>query len=201
MFPPLGTYIIKAYDDGMTRQIDNKRREKGIPTVSLALEGGVLIELVFDRLTETTALAVYENGHAEVMPSVTLPSGEELTPVSPKNNLIRHHVVLLPEKAVEYGSVENLIEAIRAYISRYVDFTDEFLGIASYYVLLTWVYDAFNELPYLRVRGDFGCGKTRALLILGSICYKPFFASGASTVSPIFHTIDTFRGTDRKSVV
>jgi len=25
--------------------------------------------------------------------------------------------------------------------------------------------------------------------------YKPFFASGASTVSPIFHTLDAFRGT------
>jgi hypothetical protein len=37
--------------------------------------------------------------------------------------------------------------------------------------------------------------KTRALLVIGSICYKPFFASGASTVSPIFHTLDAFRGT------
>src|SRR5919204_69092 len=26
-------------------------------------------------------------------------------------------------------------------------------------------------------------------------CYKAFFASGASTVSPIFHTLDAFRGT------
>jgi hypothetical protein len=32
-------------------------------------------------------------------------------------------------------------------------------------------------------------------LVIGSICYKPFFASGASTVSPIFHTLDAFRGT------
>ena len=31
--------------------------------------------------------------------------------------------------------------------------------------------------------------------MLGSLAYKGFFASGASTVSPIFHTIDTFRGT------
>jgi hypothetical protein len=27
------------------------------------------------------------------------------------------------------------------------------------------------------------------------LCYKGFFASGASTVSPIFHTLDAFRGT------
>src|SRR5262249_59500096 len=60
---------------------------------------------------------------------------------------------------------------------------------------LTLLYDAFNELPYLRLQGDYGSGKTRALLAIGSLCYKPFFASGASTVSPIFHTLDAFRGT------
>lgn len=41
----------------------------------------------------------------------------------------------------------------------------------------------------------YGSGKTRALIVFGSIAYKGFFASGASTVSPIFHTLDTFRGT------
>ena len=59
---------------------------------------------------------------------------------------------------------------------------------AAHYVLLSWVYDVFNELPYLRFRGDFGTGKTRALIALGSICYKPFFASGSlrrSSTRPI----------------
>src|SRR5258708_6691021 len=32
-------------------------------------------------------------------------------------------------------------------------------------------------------------------MVIGSLCYKAFFASGASTVSPIFHTLDTFKGT------
>jgi hypothetical protein len=30
---------------------------------------------------------------------------------------------------------------------------------------------------------------------VGSICYKPIFASGASTVSPLFRILDSFRGT------
>jgi len=62
-------------------------------------------------------------------------------------------------------------------------------------VLLSWVYDVFNELPYLRLRGDPGSGKTRFLLTVGALCYKPIFASGASTVSPLFRLLDTFRGT------
>jgi hypothetical protein len=89
----------------------------------------------------------------------------------------------------------DLIEGIRAYLARYVDFTPEFFAVAPYYVLLSWVFDRFEEVPLVRFRGGFGTGKTRALLAFGSICYKPFFASGASTVSPIFHILDAFRGT------
>jgi hypothetical protein len=87
------------------------------------------------------------------------------------------------------------VDEVRAFIHRYVDLSPVFEEIATHYVLLTWVYDAFNELGYLRFRGDYGTGKTRALLTVGSISYKPFFASGASTVSPIFHVIDAFGGT------
>jgi len=122
-------------------------------------------------------------------------SSERIVPFSATNNLIRHQAVLLPSGPSEYGGEAELTAAIRAFICRYVALTDAFVEIAVHYVMLSWVYDAFNELPYLRLRGDYGTGKTRALMILGSIAYKPFFASGASTVSPIFHTLDAFNGT------
>src|SRR5262249_32985075 len=70
-----------------------------------------------------------------------------------------------------------------------------FETIASSSVLMTWLYEDFNELPYLRVRGDPGSGKTRFLLTVGALCYKPIFASGASTVSPLFRILDAVRGT------
>jgi hypothetical protein len=92
------------------------------------------------------------------------------------------------------SSEEQLVGEIRGFIHRYVDLSPLFEQIASYYVLFSWVYDAFNELPYLRVRGDAGSGKTSFLLIVGSLCYKPIFASGASTVSPLFRILDSMRG-------
>jgi hypothetical protein len=108
---------------------------------------------------------------------------------------IKNEVVLLPSEPEEYGSEEALLNEIQSFIHRYVDITPLFEKIASYYVLFSWVYDGFNELPYLRVRGDPGSGKTRFLLTIGSLCYKPIFASGASTVSPIFRILDAFCGT------
>ncbi len=166
-----------------------------IPTVSRRLPNGELVELVYDPDAKRTQLAVGQGGAVRLVDEFALPDGSILIPYSATNNLIKHEVLLLAQRREEYGVVESLVMDIDAHLSRYVDLDPEFRILAVYYILLTWVYDAFNELPYLRFRGQYGSGKTRALLVVGSLCNRAFFASGASTVSPIFHTLDTFRGT------
>lgn len=163
--------------------------------VSEHLADGTIVETILIQATQRTSLAAYKDGAISIDTSYTRPTGEKVEPIPATNNLIKHGVVVFAENPEPYDSVEQLIYDIQAYIYRYVDISDHFREIASYYVLLTWIYDAFNELPYLRLRGDYGSGKTRALFVIGSLCNKAFFASGASTVSPIFHTLDTFRGT------
>jgi hypothetical protein len=175
--------------------MSEKPRKRVRRCVSEILPDGSLVELLYDPELRNTSFAIWSAGHAAVAPKIATEDQGTLVPFSPTNNLIRHEAVLLPSGADDYGTEPELIEDIRRFIRRYLDLTDAFEQIAAYYVLLSWVYDAFNELPYLRFRGDYGTGKTRALLILGSIAYKPFFASGASTVSPIFHTLNAFRGT------
>jgi hypothetical protein len=166
------------------------------PTISKCLADGTVIEALVDLDAMTSTLAVCDpDGQITVVPHLDIPTGERLVPYSPTNNLIVSGCVLLPGDVGEFGEKGDLVEEVRAFIHRYVDLTPTFEEIATHYVLLTWVYDAFNELGYLRFRGDYGTGKTRALLTVGSISYKPFFASGASTVSPIFHVLDAFGGT------
>ena len=164
-------------------------------TAGAVFEDGGLVELLYDPKAKRTSLAVWRNQACSVVPALELPTGERFVPYSPENNLIKNNVVLLPSGPEEYGSEAELAAEVQAYIHRYVDLTPQFERIASYYVLFSWVYDGFNELPYLRVRGDYGSGKTRFLLVVGSLCYKPVFTTGASTVSPIFHILDAFRGT------
>jgi hypothetical protein len=127
--------------------------------------------------------------------SVSLSPTERLVPYSGDNNLVKHSVVLFPSEPEEYGTEAELVSRIRDFVRRYVDVSEGFEEIATYYALFTWLYDAFNEVPYIRVRGGYGSGKTRFLLTLGAICYKPIFASAASTVSPLFRLLDGFRGT------
>jgi hypothetical protein len=171
------------------------KEERRVPTVSAVLPDGALVEMVYDPAARETALVVWRTGAWAREASVALEPSRRLVPYGPQNNLIRHGVVLLPSTPEEYGSEQDLVHAIQGFLHRYVDVSPFFETIASYYVLLSWVYDAFNELPYLRLRGDPGTGKTRFLLTVGSLCYKPIFASGASTVSPLFRLLDSFRGT------
>ena len=174
---------------------DEEKQKPRIPTVSHVLPAGEIVELVYDATRRHTSLAVGSRDGISVRESFDLEGGTRLIPWNAESNLIKRAVVLLPERAEEFGTLGELVAEIDAYLYRYVDLSDGFRKIAAYYILLSWVYDAFNELPYLRLRGDYGTGKSRALLVIGSVCYKAFIASGASTVSPIFHILNTFRGT------
>ncbi len=173
---------------------NDKPKPTVTPTVSTRLQDGTLVEMVYREREHRTLFCLSKDGVVRYEPTVTA-GDERLVPYSAKNNLLKHEVVLLASNAEEYGTQAELLARIRAFLHRYVDVSIEFEEIASCYVLFTWVYDGFNELPYLRLRGDAGTGKTRFLLTVGSLCYKPIFASGASTVSPLFRILDAFRGT------
>lgn len=165
-----------------------------IPVISRVLSDGSLVELIYNKKRHETAFAHYKDDNLKVTKEVE-DSGQLYVPYSSQNSLLSNDVVLFPSKPVAYGSVSELVREIRTFIHRYVDLSEHFEKIAAYYVLLTWVYDGFNELPYLRLRGQYGSGKTRFLLVVGALCNKPIFASGASTVSPIFHLLNSFGGT------
>ena len=183
----------------MNPNLENKQSEearpRGLPTVSACPTEGEILELVYQPEKGQTWFALWKDGELSYQKEHVLADGDRLVPYSPKNNLIQNAVVLLPSQVEEYGSEEELLAQIQGFIHRYVDISPFYEKIASYYVLFTWVYDSFNELPYLRFRGDPGSGKTRALLTVGSLCYKPIFASGASSTSPLFRIMDAFRGT------
>ena len=167
-----------------------------MPTISRILPDGTLIELIHDAEARTTALFV---GAPDTPPilldRVELPDGELLEPYAADNNLLTAGCVMLPGSFVPFDGKDGLLADIVAFLHRHVDLSPLFEQIAAHYVLLSWVFDAFNETPMLRLKGEFGSGKTRALLAIGSLCHKAFFASGASTVSPIFHILDAFGGT------
>lgn len=168
---------------------------KKIPTVSRVFDDDAILEMVYQPQERRTSFVLWKDGKWSFEKSFPLDKRFNLVPYSPNNNLIKNEIILLPSGPEEYGSEKDLVNEIQSFIHRYVHVSPLYEKISTYYVLFSWIYDGFNELPYLRLRGDYGSGKTRFLLIVGSLCYKPVFASGASTVSPVFHILDAFKGT------
>jgi hypothetical protein len=177
------------------RSEGGSEKPQQIPTASAKLPDGQLVEMVFDSVERRTRFVVGNGDAWGYEEAVSLSPAERLVPFSAGNNLVKHQVVLFASEPEEYGHEADLVSGIREFVRRYVDLTEEFEEIATYYVLFTWIYDAFDEVPYVRVRGGYGSGKTRFLLTVGSLCRLPIFASAASTVSPLFRLLDAFRGT------
>ena len=130
--------------------------------MSAVLPEGRLVEMVFDPAEQRTRFVLWQNGIWRFESVVRAPVGERLIPYSAHNNLIKKEVVLFPSEPCDYGSETELVSDIQSFIHRYVDVSPRFERIASYYVLFSWLYDGFAELPYLRLRGDYGSGKTGA---------------------------------------
>lgn len=175
-----------------------KRRQptvRATPATSAILRNGSVIELVRTLDRSATRFALWEQGTCRPVEWFVDDTGRIRVPFQVDNTLIAHEVMLLPSWHEAYGSQQELLAEIHTFISTYVALSDSFARIVRAYVLLTWVFDTFNELPYLRVQGDFGSGKTRFLQVVGSICYRPLFASGASSTSAVFHLLDSIGGT------
>ena len=111
------------------------------------------------------------------------------------NEAVFKKAVLLPSGVLDYPDIETLIKEIRTHIYKYVDITDRYRQIASWYILSTWLIDKIGTTTYLRALGDYGTGKSRFKRVLGGLCYKPIFISGAITPAPIFRMIETWGGT------
>jgi len=178
-----------------TKKPSSTKKQITETIVSKILGKQSYIEMLYAPRLETTAFGIWKEGKFEAHSTYRHTTAKTFIPVKASNNLIKHQVLLLPSFAQDYKSEAALIASIQSFIHRYCDLGERFETVAAYYVLLTWVYDRFREIPYLRMQGDYGTGKTRFLQVIGSLCYKPLFSSGASTISPIFHTLNTFRGT------
>ncbi len=104
--------------------------------------------------------------------------------------------LLLPTGIEEYGTDQDLWQAVSDYLDRSVVIVSpDWRDVAVAYVFMTWVFEKFPSVPYLRALGDWGSGKTTLMEVIAHVCCRSIMMSGATTTSPIFRAIDKYRGT------
>ncbi|MGV8130937.1 MAG: hypothetical protein ACP5N7_02430 [Candidatus Pacearchaeota archaeon] len=160
---------------------------------------GSLAEMIYDPDQKITAFVI-GNGENKSVEEITfegMAEGDNLiiSPLDPHDKLLGLNFVKFPSKIHPYDDVKKLYGYVLSYINKYVFLPKDFAEVAAVYVMFSWLYDRFDTVPYLRVLGGFGSGKTRFLKVIGSLCYKSMFYGGSTTTAAIYRTLDFIRGT------
>jgi len=196
--PPVPERELKTVWKSIKKKESPKRQRpsdlNAVEVYSKVTSDGGLYELTYDSEMEETSFWVFRAGERSKVNSFEH-RGVTYVPPAPSHPVLATRSVLLPSDCVDFGTEAELLNEVRGFIHEYVQISEEFERIAAYYVLFTWAYDLFHEVPYLRAIGDFGTGKSRLLCVVGSICYKPLSLNGATSVSAIFRLINDIQGT------
>ena len=144
---------------------------------------------IYDKKTEKVTI------QREIRTGEIDDKGREIIYLPQNGDELEEEAVLLPSGAEDFESIEELTREIKEHIHKYLDIPEEFETFATWYILLTYVYDKVNTLPYLRALGDTGTGKSRFLDVIGRLCYKATICSGSITPAPIYRMIKKWKGT------
>lgn len=179
------------------------------PLITISLPGGLIETHLVETLYEPpdgSAGATTRNSGKSLF-AVRMPDGDVQTvksldvngvryiPPSSENPILIEGVVRFAPRVGKLLSTREMVREVQHTIHKYMDVDIFYETLSAYYVIFTWLYDSFNTLPYLRVLGDAGTGKSRFLQVVGSLCYRPIIVTGAATTSPIFRLLDHYRGT------
>lgn len=157
--------------------------------------GGYLIEYLYDE-TEGKATFAYRDPNGKIDTANYLDiDGIRYVPIEP-NSLIKSKGVMFPSKLGEKKATIELVTIIEAFIHQHYLLDDRNTGrLIAYYVLLTWLYDCFSAIPYLRATGDYGSGKSQLMERIGPICYRLIKMGSAMTSASLFRMLHEYRGT------
>jgi hypothetical protein len=157
--------------------------------------GGWLLEYLYDETNGEALLAWRDpQGRVDVGKVVEI-DGVRYGAKTP-NSMIRQKGVIFPSKLGALKSTRELVAIVESFIHKYYLLDDRFFGrMAAYYVLLTWLYDAFSAIPYLRATGDYGSGKSELMKRIGHICYRLMITGGAGSSASLFRALDEYKGT------
>jgi hypothetical protein len=173
-----------------SRESEESKKIRYVPFVELS--DGRLCEMCFNG--KESFFIVYDQSSGRIEKLSEVGDGEIV--YRPLNSLEVGRIVVLPSDIEEYGSDSELFNQIYDFLSRYHYSPNEWeKKLDALYAMLTWVYDVLPIVPYRKITGPKGSGKSTWLKVMGSICYRGLFISGASSEASLLRLVDRWRGT------
>ncbi len=156
---------------------------------------GYLVESCYDIETGRACLA-WRTPDGEILSGSHLDmDGVRYVPVD-DDEIIKQGGVLFPSELGAKKDTHELQGLIELFLRRYFLLDNNLqYKLAAYYVILTWLYDCFSALPYLRAQGEANTGKSELMLRIGFICYRLIISTGAGSTASLKYALHTYRGT------
>lgn len=156
---------------------------------------GWLIEFLYDRETDKAQLAFRDpDGRVGTAPHLDI-NGIRYVPMR-DDEIIRQGGVIMASDLGQLKTTRELVGMVELFLHRNFLLDNPFdYKLAAYYVMLTWVFDSFSAIPYLRAQGDTNTGKSELMLRIGSLCYRMVISTGASSTAALKFALDVYRGT------
>jgi hypothetical protein len=129
---------------------EEKRFKKQV--ASMILDDGSIVEMIYDPQKMKTSFIVFKDGEYTTEDLITI-ENMDYVPFYSIGGIVKNNVVLFPTGVEKFDNEDELIAEVRRFIHKYLDISPFFESIATYYAMFTWIYDCFNELPYLRALG------------------------------------------------
>jgi len=142
-----------------------------------------------------TAFVKYDktDGTTAVVPSLDFPN-RIVMPFPPEHS----YLIIYKQSGdvEEYGDTLELVKELCVFLNTWIDMEERYLKIVAFYILLTYIYDSFLEVPYLHITGDLSKGKSRlAVDLLGSLCFRPIVTIGVSSIASLMRVMQGIKGT------
>jgi 5S rRNA maturation endonuclease (ribonuclease M5) len=161
---------------------------------------GYLLEETYDKATDKAIFAyahIFLDGSQprEISTAHYMDiNGKRYVPKLDDN--VRFGTVLLPSELGPEQSTREILAAVEIFLRRYFLLDNPFhYKFGALYGMFTWVYDAFDQLPYLRARGGPGSGKSEFMLRLGLVCYRMMITAGVSSLAGFKGLAHVYKGT------
>jgi DNA primase len=158
-------------------------------------EKGYLLEMLYNQKTRKASFAYRDpDGNVGTAPYMDI-NGYRYEPQLDEIVCDAQPTVILPGDLGELKSTRELVFTIEIFLRRYflLDNPIEY-KIAAFYALFTWVYDCFDALAYMRLRGPSGTGKSELALRIGLVSYRLIISSGIGTVASVKSFCHVYKG-------
>jgi hypothetical protein len=178
-------------DANDTKSVGSKPKRTKRRAVPGLVQGALMAEMIVDMNGQ---LRFATNKSSAI--TGQLRSGKEtLVPPYKLKVFVEACSLHLPSNAERGVTALELVAEVMVFIQRWADVPEEWLEPLAIYVLMTWVFDRFSAIPYLRFLGEYATGKTRMLQVVVVLCYRALAVSGNITGAALFRSIDLIRGT------